>query len=109
MSRTYRLKNAHDYWHDDLAVWEWHVSKYGGQFLYRRNMQPHEQEYQKGKAKRHKDGRGHGVPHWYTNLYFERSFRRNAKSELKKFISKQNTEEDVILEKFRHGIGYQYY
>ena len=110
MSRTFRRKNSqwNFQWHLQDTVWE--KSKYGGIFQRDILIEKHSKEYKKRWHNYHDDrnqNRQQGVPHWYTNLYFERSFRQQHKREIKKYLS--CTDYEDMGPCFKHSIGYWWY
>jgi len=110
MSRTFRRKNCQwDFqWHLQDTVWE--KSKYGGQFLRDILIEKDNEEYRRRWHSYHDDRNQNGqqgVPHWYTNLYFERKFRQQHKREIQKYLSLAEYEE--MSPRFKRSIGYRWY
>jgi hypothetical protein len=104
MSRTYRKRKANSHFDKDLNPWEFERSTFR---VVRRVLDKNSDEYKVLNAKYHKDGVGDGVPHRYTNLNFERSYRRIAKEQINKW--KKNSSHEEVIPKFRRSIGWQYY
>lgn len=105
MSRTIRRKNAWDFyaydfeWDDELGGCRrvWHA--------------PNSREYKLAKSKYHRDNRTYSnssVPHWFTNLYWERGFRQQSREAIHNWCKNpENTE--MMAPVFKRSIGWYYW
>lgn len=112
MARTYRRKNAK--WamgHDDYEFVSL-VSKYGGTYYNYVKMDESSKEYKKVWNEYHsdKDRTYNSPPSWFSNIYFQRPARREAKIALEQWKKgSKNQEEDILLPKFRKCAGYDWW
>lgn len=102
MSKTYRRKNIT--WITNFNNYSWENG-----FQQTIPMNFDSKEFIKKKARFHSDNYGRlGVPHWYVNLYFERSDRVKTKKELHKW--KKNPENyEVLLNRYVKDAGWSYW
>lgn len=102
MSKTYRRRNECWDLRTNDYIWE-------NGFLQVIPMNLNSKEYKKEKARFHSDNyRGWCVPHWYVNMFFERSDRRNTKKELQKWMSNPENYE-VLLKPHMKDAGWSYW
>lgn len=103
MSRTYRRKNG---W--DNPTYDFIYSEEG--YVVRQLYDKKSKEYKIAQVKYHQDGnpfRG-SVPHWFVNLFCERSLRRTTKHEIHKWMKNPETIEPMIPE-FIRDAGWKYW
>lgn len=110
MSRTYRRKNAGWQHTWELRDHIYKISKYGGRYSESSVITKDDPRYKKILNHFHSD-KDHvfryGVPSWVANLYSERSRRVTTRNKIVRWM--RNQDEDIILDNFRHDIGYNWY
>ena len=104
MSRTIRRKNAWDF---DPSEFVRNNNDDGWTTIW---YPPNSQEYKIEKSKYPIDKRTYnsGVPHWYTNLYTERPFRQQTRTEIHIWM-KNPDELEIMTPEFRHDVGWDYW
>lgn len=102
MSKTYRRKN--DTWNFSANDYRWENGCF--QCV---PMNVESKEFKKEKARFHSDNyTGWSVPHWYVNMFYERTNRRNAKKALHKW-KKLSDNYDVLLNPHMKNAGWTYW
>lgn len=102
MSNTYRRKN--DTWNFSANDYSWEDG-----FLRIIPMNTNSKEFMKKKSHFHSDSYiGSGVPHWYVNMFHERTNRRNSKKEIQKWI-KNPEDYEVLLKPHIKDAGWNYW
>ena len=102
MSKTYRRKN--ETWDFEAYDYSWENG-----YFQKVPLNPKTKEYKKQKAHYHSDSyTGWCVPHWFVNLFFERSSRRKTKKEIKKWMKNPENHE-LIIDKHMKNAGWTYW
>jgi hypothetical protein len=102
MSRTYRRKN--EYWNFPFYDYTWDSG-----YLKKIRLNLNSKEYKQKKARFHSDNyTGWCVPHWYVNMFFERTNRRKAKREIQKWMNNPENYE-VLLKPHIKNAGWNYW
>ena len=97
MSRTYRRKRGD---HQDLECQTSYLVQVPGRYRwYWEKMDPNSKQYKKAVNKYHSDAGTHKFTNspcgWWVNMVVQRPHRRNAKQQLKKWLT--DPEYEVIL------------
>lgn len=102
MSKTYRRKNDNWDFHSYDYTWE-------NGFMQKTSYDVQSKEFKKKKAHFHSDCyNGWCVPHWYVNMFHERSYRQHTKKELQKWYNNPESYE-VVINRHMKDAGWNYW
>lgn len=103
MSRTKRRKNAWNFESYDYV----NLEDSGWTTIWN---DPNSKEYKLDKVKYHKDKYNScmSVPHWFTNLYWERPFRQENRQAIHRWMMSSD-DDSMTVPVFKREVGWYYW